>query len=311
MSAESNRCDLQLPSPVHCLADPEVESAGLQLWLKRDDLIHPELGGNKWRKLRLNLERARLLGKNTLVTFGGLHSNHLYATAAVARRLGLRSIALLRGEPPQPLTPTLQFVQECGMALHYLSRTAYRHKHQPHFQQQLRERFGENIYLIPEGGTNLLAVKGCRDIVREFRQQQPDVRKTVWCVACGTGGTLAGIASELQEGERAIGFACLKGGFLQDEVHNLLGPDSPNWTVQDGYHCGGFARYSEELIEFMRKFKQTHGIALDPLYTGKMMFGLFDLIRQGHFPKGTSLIAVHTGGLQGIPGFEQRYGLLL
>lgn len=302
---------LQLPSPVTAIKHPEVEKAGLRLLLKREDLIHPELGGNKWRKLRYNLQRARSLGKSRLLTFGGPHSNHLYATAAAGKLLGMPTLGLVRGEEPQPLTPTLAFAKSCGMELRYLSRSAYREKHLPSFQRSLQIQSDAKDYIIPEGGTNLLALQGCREIVEEFRVQQPEVREAVWCVPCGTGGTLAGITQALRPGESALGFACLKGGFLGGEVHKLLGPKNNCWKIIDKYHCGGFARYSEELIAFMRDFRQHTGVQLDPLYTGKMMWGLFDLIRRGYFPKGSTLVAVHTGGLQGIPGFEQRYGLEL
>jgi len=270
----------------------------VKLFIKREDLVDYELGGNKWRKMKYNLEAAIQQNHDTLLTFGGAYSNHIYATAAAGKRLDFRTIGIIRGEAHQPLNPTLQFASDCGMQLEYGSRSSYREKNQTEFIERLKEKFGR-FYLLPEGGSNALALKGCAEIVNEFDQEFDYI-----CSACGTGATLAGIISALRPHQKAIGFAALKGGdFLADEIKNFLQlADSPpvaEWLVNTDYHFGGYAKTTPELWRFIEQFKQDFDIPLDGVYTGKMFYGLFDLIQKGYFPEGSRIIAVHTGGLQG------------
>lgn len=285
-----------------------LQERGVEVWVKREDLLHPHISGNKWRKLKYNLQEAQRQGHHTLLTFGGAYSNHIAATAAAGQAYGLRTIGIIRGEEHLPLNPTLALATETGMALHYISREKYRLKDEPAFLAALKEQFGQ-VYFLPEGGTNLLAVKGCTEIVQDI-----DMAYDYICCAMGTGGTLAGIVAGLAGQQQVLGFPALKGGdFLKEEVQQLVqaysGETYTNWQLITDYHFGGYAKAKPELLTFMEQFKQQHGIQLEPIYTGKMLFGLFDLITKGYFEAGSRIVAVHTGGLQGNAGFTERLGL--
>ncbi|MCB0595611.1 MAG: pyridoxal-phosphate dependent enzyme [Lewinellaceae bacterium] len=310
------------PSPLEELESPTLRRAGVRLLLKRDDLLRMGPGlalcGNKWRKLQYNLQAARDKGQETLLTFGGAYSNHIAAVAAAGATFGFRTIGLIRGERPEGLNPTLRFAEACGMELHYLSRPAFREKQQPEFLDQLKEQFGA-FYLLPEGGTNDLALHGCRHIVEEV-EQQADCFPDYWCCSLGTGGTFAGIIIGLDGRAKALGFSALKGDFLAEEVAQLLDASqapllSPirgkDWEVNGNFHFGGYAKFEPYLIDFINGFRQQHGIALEPVYTGKLFYGIFQLAEEGYFPKGSTILAVHTGGLQGVAGFNERFGELI
>jgi 1-aminocyclopropane-1-carboxylate deaminase len=274
------------------------------LHVKREDLSDPRFGGNKWRKLKYNLARAREQDKDTLLTFGGAWSNHVYATAAAGDRFGFSTIGIIRGEANRPLNPTLQFAHDCGMQLVYVDRKTYRDKTSTGFIEELHERYGD-FYLLPEGGSNRLARKGCAEIVSEIRDAFDLVT-----VACGTGATLAGMITALSASQHAAGFAVLKGAdFLLDDVAGMLAENGccgrADWHIETGYHFGGYAKTAPELFSFIRRFKSDFGIELDAVYTGKMFYGLFDLIQKGVFERGTRIIAVHSGGLQGNAGFPE------
>jgi 1-aminocyclopropane-1-carboxylate deaminase/D-cysteine desulfhydrase-like pyridoxal-dependent ACC family enzyme len=231
-----------------------------------------------------------------LLTFGGAFSNHIYATAAAARECGFESMGIIRGEERLPLNSTLAFATAQGMQLHYVSREAYRKKTEPGFIANLKKKFGD-FYLLPEGGTNAWAIKGCAEWAQELQEIQFDYL----CLPVGTGGTIAGLISGL-EGRNVIGFAALKNGdFLSDEVRKLAfdykGKEFSNWRIVTQYHFGGYAKSNNVLPNFIRTFEQDHGIALDHVYTGKMMFGILDSIRQNKFERETTILALHTGGL--------------
>lgn len=288
--------DLQLvlPSPLVELADERFTGLGVRLYLKRDDLIHPELPGNKWRKLRLNLSTAREQGFTRLLTFGGAYSNHIRATAAAGQYFGFDTVGVIRGEPHRPLNDTLAAAVGQGMTLTYLDRETYRRAMSPAVLPGLLQRFGD-CYVLPEGGTNSLAVEGCTLVPAEI-----DVPFDVIACACGTGGTLAGIAGNLRAGQQAIGFSALKGGsFLEDDVSRLqretFGTTSNNWTIQTNFHFGGFAKQTAELDSFIKDFAIRHDLTLDRVYVAKMLFGLLTLTERGTFTPGTTLIAVITG----------------
>jgi 1-aminocyclopropane-1-carboxylate deaminase len=300
-----------LPSPVHSIQDPLLEAARVRLSLKRDDLIHPQVSGNKWRKLLYNVDAAREAGHSTLLTFGGAYSNHIAATAAAGKEWGLKTIGLIRGEEHMPLNPTLRLASEQGMQLHYIGREAYRQKEEPLVLLELEERFGR-FYYLPEGGSNALAVKGCAELIDEIDPQEYDFL----AVACGTGATLAGIVAGLNRKRQALGFPVLKGGsFLKTAVDSLTeaynGQVYHNYQLMTDYHVGGYAKWNPALVQFINDFKHRHGISLDPIYTGKLLYGLFDLVKKGWFKPGTRLLAIHTGGHQGIEGFNQRFGDLI
>jgi 1-aminocyclopropane-1-carboxylate deaminase len=283
-----------LPSPVEELTDARLADRSVRLLLKRDDLINPEVPGNKWRKLKYNLEAAQRDGYDTLLAFGGAYSNHIRATSAAGHYFGFRTIGVIRGEPHEPLNPVLAYAVEHGMTLTYLDRTTYRRKHEPDVVQQLHDEFGE-FYLLPEGGSNALALRGCAEIPGEIVEHF-----TTICCPVGTGGTLAGVAAGLQAGQEAIGFSVLKGGgFLNDDVRKLqeqaYGQERGRWRIELDYHFGGYAKQKPELIAFINDFDERHGLRLDRIYGAKMMYGVFDLIEQGQFAEGSVIAAIITG----------------
>ncbi len=284
-------------TPVQEIFNPVLDNAGVQLLIKREELNHPTVSGNKWWKLKYNLAEAKKQGKQTLLTFGGAYANHIYATAAAAYELQMESIGMIRGEETLPLNPTLHFATTHGMKLEYLSRTTYRTKTSDAFLQQLTDRFSDTIYVIPEGGSNSLAVKG----ICEFASLLP-IHANYICCAVGTGGTLAGLISGLPDSKKVIGFSSLKGeGSLVSEIKSLLTKKEkyPTWEINNQFHFGGYGKYTPALLSFIQNFKINHGIELDFVYTAKMIAGIFNLVEKKFFPRGSTLLAIHTGGLQG------------
>ncbi|WP_161888972.1 1-aminocyclopropane-1-carboxylate deaminase/D-cysteine desulfhydrase [Pontibacter russatus] len=297
-----------METPLQQLQDPLLLEQEVALYIKREDLLHPEISGNKWRKLKYNLREAKRLHHHTVLTFGGAYSNHIAATAAAGKAYGFGTIGIIRGEEHLPLNPTLRFAASCGMELEYVSRETYRQKAEPKFLQELSDQYNQP-YILPEGGTNNFAVKGCTEIVEDIAADYDYI-----CCASGTGGTLAGIIAGLAGEKKVLGFPALKGGgFLQEDIKQLVygysGREFSNWQLITDYHFGGYAKVKPELLAFMHAFQQQHHIPLEPIYTGKMFYGLFDLVRQGYFPKGSRIVAIHTGGLQGNAGFRERLGV--
>lgn len=296
-------------SPILEVIHKSFKKASVRLLVKRDDLLHPIVSGNKWRKLKYNLIKAIQDNKQHLITFGGAYSNHIHAAAAAAQLTGLTSSAFIRGERPLVLNPTLKDAQQMGMKLHFVSRTQYRDK--PGLLELFSKQLPTDHYVLPEGGTNQLAIKGSREIVTETITQL-SITPTHWCVACGTGGTIAGVIEAANPVSQVIGFAALKGNFLQDEVNQLFSNRNKqptcSWSINNDYHFGGYTKFDKRLIEFINNWKKEFSIPLDPIYTGKLFFGIHDMILKGQFPKGSIIVAIHTGGLQGIRGFNQRFG---
>jgi 1-aminocyclopropane-1-carboxylate deaminase len=287
-------------TPIDVIHAKSVEEGDVQLSIKREDLNHPFVSGNKWWKLKYNLVEARSKGAKTLLTFGGAFSNHLYATAAAARVVGLASIGIVRGERVAPLNPTLEFAASCGMRLHHVTRDEYKQIGESDFIEALRRKFGD-FYLLPEGGTNQLAIEGCEEFARTLIGEA-DFQYL--CVPVGTGGTMAGMINGLSE-KRIIGFAALKGGkFLVEEVKKYKTTNSDNWEIRDEFHFGGYGKATDELLTFIGDFENEFNIQLDPVYTGKMMYGVMQLIASGYFERGSKILVLHTGGLQGRKGFN-------
>lgn len=278
---------------------PLLNNHAIQLFVKREDQIHPFISGNKFRKLKYNLTLAKAEGFDMLLTFGGAYSNHIAATAYAGFEQGFKTIGIIRGEELSPETDnaTLAFAKAHGMELDFVDRTQYRAKNSEEFLEGLRVKFG-NFYLIPEGGTNDLAVRGCEEIL-----EQADNDFDYICVAVGTGGTISGLINCLQPGQQVLGFPALKGDFLQSEIRKFASSDQ--WSLNNDYHFGGYAKINLQLIEFINKFKGDTAIPLDPVYTGKMMFGILDLVEKGCFKRHCKILAIHTGGLQGIQGMNQ------
>lgn len=296
----------RIPStPLQKIEDEFLFRHKINLYVKREDLNDPELSGNKLHKLKFNLLKAREDNHETLLTFGGAYSNHIYAVAAAGKRFGFKTIGIIRGEEHLPLNPTLKFAKSCGMKIVYMNRGTYRNKTSYQVITQLKEKFGR-FYLIPEGGTNELALKGCSEIINSL-----DINFDIICTACGTGGTIAGLISGLKNSQKAIGFSVLKGAeFLNNDIRKLLGLYKMNclnnWEIKMDYHFGGYAKFTPELIDFLNKYESNTNIKVEPVYTGKMFFGIYDMIQKNNIPEETTIIALHTGGLQGLEGFKER-----
>ena len=280
---------------------PLLEQQQVALWIKREDLLHPIISGNKFRKLKYNIKDALALGQKTILTFGGAYSNHIVATACAAKEAGLKAIGVIRGEELKEkwkTNPTLVQAASYGMQFLFVTREAYRLKTEADYILKLKNEFGD-FYHIPEGGTNALAVKGCEEILTE-EDKQFDI---ITC-AVGTGGTVAGLINSSTKNQKVLAYPALKGDFLKAEIDKFAINDQ--WQLVTDYHFGGYAKVTESLVRFINEFKRDTGIPLDPIYTGKMLFGLWQSIAQGSFAKGTKILAIHTGGLQGIKGMNQQ-----
>lgn len=279
--------------------DMEYEVRGVRIRLLPD--------GNKARKLKYNLVAAREQRADTLLTFGGAYSNHIRAVAAAGAEHGFATIGVIRGEEHRPLNESLAAAAAHGMRLTYLDRSTYREKHTAAVEARLRAEFGP-FYLLPEGGSNEAAVRGCAELPAELGPGFDVV-----CCAVGTGGTLAGISAGLAPGQRAIGFAALRGGFLGAEVADLqrrtYGKVFGNWHVEDDAHCGGYAKTNPELRAFIADFQVAHGVALEPVYVAKMLLGVTRLAEAGRIEAGTRVVAVVTTGEDPRPGPDLTPGL--
>ena len=283
----------------------------IKFYVLREDLIHSEISGNKWRKLKYNITEAKEKGAETVLTFGGAFSNHIAATAAAGNVFGIKTIGIIRGEEKLPLNPTLQLAKDNGMHFKYVSREMYRNKNEIPFINELKSEFGA-VYVIPEGGSNAFAVKGCTEIIDNI-----NIEYDVICCACGTGGTIAGIISSTNK--QVLGFPALKGGeFLIEDIQQLLlkyeekfnkETENTSWKLITDYHFGGYAKIKPELVDFVKAFKTENKIELDLIYTGKMLFGLYDMIQTSNQFDGKTIIVVHTGGIQGNKGFKDRFGI--
>lgn len=280
---------------------PFLKAHHIALYIKREDALHPVMSGNKYRKLKYNIEEARAQKHQTLLSFGGAHSNHIGAVAAAGKEYGFKTIGIIRGEELAhnwKENPTLHKATQAGMQLHFLTRGEYREKDSSAFLQKLKEEFG-SFYLLPEGGTNALAVKGCEEILSDA-----DKLFDVICCSVGTGGTVAGISNSACENQRVIGFSALAGDFLKKDIRKFA--RNKNWELVSDYHFGGYAKVNKELIDFMNDFKAQTNILLDPVYTAKMIYGLFHMIKNNKIKRHSKILAIHTGGLQGIAGMNLK-----
>ncbi|USE82588.1 1-aminocyclopropane-1-carboxylate deaminase/D-cysteine desulfhydrase [Acinetobacter tibetensis] len=272
----------------------KITVEGFEISIKRLDLVHPHISGNKFFKLKYNLLAAQQQGYKKLLTFGGAYSNHIAATAYAAQLFGFESLGIIRGQElaSKPLNPTLNTAQQFGMQLQFVTREAYRLKQSPAYLAQLQQDYPD-YYVIPEGGTNPLAILGCTEIISDKDRQNFDLI----CCAVGTGGTIAGLIEASHSQQHVLGFSALKGDFLSTEVGQLT--PKRNWQITDQYCCGGYAKTTPELLQFIQDFEQRYQIPLEQIYTGKMLLGLTDLIQQGSFPTGHRILVIHSGGLQG------------
>lgn len=292
-------------TPLTEIFDPLFEKKEIKFFIKREDLTDDFISGNKFYKLKYNLIEAEKLGHKTLLTFGGAYSNHIHATAAAGKKYGFNTIGVIRGEEHLPLNSTLISAQENGMTIEYIDRKSYRNKYDESLTKTFKEQFGD-FYLIPEGGSNHLAIKGCAEIIPSI-----DINFNFVCSACGTGGTLAGLILGLGAKSYALGFSVLKSGeFLYKNIRSLLSyyqkENLNNFQINLDYHFGGYAKTNSELNKFCKRFEEQHNIPIEPIYTGKMFYGIYDLIKNNLFPINCTIVAIHTGGLQGLQGLKQR-----
>lgn len=291
-----------------CVTIPVILPGGsneVNIFMKRTDLINPVISGNKWYKMKYNIIEMKKQGIDTLLTFGGAYSNHIHAAAHAGKLFGFKTIGLIRGEEHLPLNSTLQSAINDGMELHYVDRTTFRKRETDEFLASIKEKFGD-VYILPVGGTNKIALKGCAEII-----DQIEIDFDYVCSASGSGGTFSGLVAGLSGEKKAVAFTALKGGeFLEKVISNLVfeytGKTFSNWILNTDYHFGGFAKLSKELVDFTHKFNQLNGFELDYIYTNKMMFGIADLIKKGFFKSGETVVAIHSGGLQGNEGMKER-----
>ncbi len=273
------------------------EEKKVEVFVKRDDLLHPTIMGNKWRKLKYNLLAAKEGGYKSLLTFGGAYSNHIYAVAAAGNEFGFETLGIIRGDELNvESNSTLKFANEMGMNLIFVDRNEYLDK------EKLAFNYGSRAYLLPEGGTNQLAIKGVSELMTEIDHQ---VNLDFVCVSIGTGGTFAGLINGSNIDCKILGFSALKG---IENINQLIPADyfhnKSNFEIIKKYHFGGYGKFNSELLDFMQSFESSHQIPLEQVYTGKLVFGVLDLIKNNYFPKGSKIVIVHTGGLQGRLNFS-------
>ncbi|MDX1353465.1 MAG: pyridoxal-phosphate dependent enzyme [Thiomicrorhabdus sp.] len=293
----------------------------VQVWVKRDDQNHPLIQGNKWHKLKNNLMAAQAQGKTSLVTFGGAYSNHIAATAAAAQLYGLQAMGIIRGDElefqPEKWSHTLKTAQQHGMQLQFASRQTYRQKNHPSYLQTLQNQY-PHAYILPEGGSNELAIMGFKELMQDINRQYPEWTH-LFCPV-GTGGTFTGLTLFSQEGinpkhnslKKVVGVAVLKQGhYLLEQIENWLSQmqnqaqapqikkELTQWKLLTEYHDGGYGKKSQTGIDFQNEFEKEFAILLDPIYTSKAFYAFYDQLKQGLIPKGSKIILMHTGGLQG------------
>lgn len=286
-------------SPLEKVETSWSRKAEIHLFVKRDDLLHPLVSGNKFRKLKYNLQEAEEQGHETILSFGGAYSNHIHALSSAARIMGFRTVGIIRGDKVMPLNHTLAHAEKEGMHLRWITREDYRLKHSPEFINSLKERFG-NFYLVPEGGTNKKAIQGTAEIIPEI-----EIPFDYICSPVGTGGTIAGLIESCPENSKVLGFSALKGNFLIKEVTGLLDKKYNNWSINTEFHFSGYAKTKPALWDFIDNFKTETGIQLEGIYNGKMMYGISKLAEDGFFKSGKTVIALHTGGLQGLTSLKR------
>lgn len=270
-------------------------TTSVSLTVKREDVLHSQISGNKFRKLKYNLLEAKAKGITKLITFGGAYSNHIAAVAAAGKLYGFETVGIIRGEEIKDKfldNETLKLAHDNGMQFEFITRSDYRTKTDVYFLENLKRKFG-NFYLIPEGGTNELAVKGCEEILTKA-----DANFNYLCSAVGTGGTISGIINSAHENQKILGFPALKENYLQEEI-NLFSKNKNYQLIRD-FHFGGYAKVTQELIDFVLDFNKNQPFKIEPIYTGKMFFGLFEMIKNNYFESNSKILAIHTGGLQGL-----------
>jgi len=296
-------------APTQTLDFPMFFGDEVHVSILREDLLDTEVSGNKWRKLKYNVLQASQLKHDTLLTFGGAFSNHIAATAAAGKQFGFKTIGVIRGEEDID-NPTLQRAKANGMTLYFVDRSTYREKETEEFKADLHDRFGV-FYLVPEGGANYWGINGCMEIL------QPEHNEfDVVIGACGTGTMIAGALLSAPSSMKVIGVPVLKGNFMRDEIIKHLRwylmddtavQDHLNQlTIWENQHHGGYGKCPDALQVFIKKFYKTTGIPLDGVYTSKVMHAVSQAVLKGNFEKGTKILVIHSGGIQGNEGLNYR-----
>ena len=290
-----------LPSPLQRLHHPLLTRYDVELWCKRDDLIHPAISGNKWRKLKYHLLHASEHGKQHLLSFGGAYSNHIHALAAAGYETGLRTTGIIRGEADAVSNTTLRDARRWGMDLVFVDRQSYRRRQDPDWLAQFD---APDTLIVPEGGSSPLAIPGVAELVGEV-PFSPDL----WVLPCASGGTLAGLIAGKRDREQILAIAVLKGGdFIADEVCRLhpAAASIPGWRIALDHHDGGYAKFSPALWQWVQDFSADTGLPLEPIYSGKAMWGLFRELAAGRIARGSKIVFIHTGGMQGLAGLREQ-----
>lgn len=274
--------------------------------VKRDDMIDHVVSGNKWRKLQHNLLHAKNSGARGIITFGGCFSNHIHASAFACKQQGLNAIGIIRGELANQHNYTLAWAKYWGMQLNFVDRKTYRLRNNQTYLSSLQQLYPDYL-IVPEGGSNTLALTGMTDVINELNSQaQFDTIMT----PVGSGGTLAGLVLGDKNQHQLLGVAVLKQGeYLNEQVKELLPQQAKaydNWHIFTQYHGGGYAKFSEGDVNDLLAFNEETGVTFEPVYSGKMILALLDLVKQGYFPKHHRIVLLHTGGLQGIAGLISR-----
>jgi 1-aminocyclopropane-1-carboxylate deaminase len=300
-----------LPSPLQKINHPIAITKGVELFIKRDDLIHPVVSGNKWRKLKFNIEKFKANKYEAILTFGGAYSNHIAATAETGAILGIKTIGIIRGEElNNNSNKTLYKAHANGMKLIFVPRDIYAERYERFYHEKLRNEYG-NVHIINEGGANFHGVLGCIEILKEI-DFEPDYIYT----ASGTGTTAAGLLMASQQSKIVSVPVFKNGNFIKNEIlalleqfaldKILLKQKSELLELNITAHFGGYGKYNLELIQFINKFYKSTGIKLDQIYTGKMMYALLNDIKNNKFKPGSTIIALHTGGLQGLTSIQSQ-----
>lgn len=296
--------NLWLPSPLQKLY---IKSSNYNIYVKRDDLIHHDISGNKFRKLKYNLKYAFENGYEKIISFGGAFSNLLYTLSAISKEMSIPATFYIRGDGYDDKNPTLNFISKNGVEMIFLNRTEFKKIRTKEYLSNLSEK-NPSAYIIPEGGSNNLAIPGSGEIVAEIEKElgyEPDYI----IMDLGTGGTFAGVLKKVSSKTELIGIAAIKGIDWKKTLSDIFDGDTTfidrqNWNILEDYHFGGFAKFNTELVEFINDYKSKYGIPLDPIYTGKLVYAVHDLIDKGHFKENSTIVWVHGGGLQGIAGFN-------